>query len=99
MHQHTTEILSHLNSFRGDIPRHRRESKRNYTFSNLPFAEQLTIWDLVWQQHPGFYPCLHAFFFLERHIKKDAALRLMWPGIMRWQYGVDDWGLCEAGFK
>jgi len=96
MHPHTTEIITHLNSFHGDIPRHRRESKHPYTFSKLPFAEQLIIWDLIWRQHPGFYIRLHAFFFLERHLKKEAELRAMWPVIVHWQDEVDDWGLCDS---
>lgn len=96
MQHHISEITTHLNSFHGDIPRHRRESKHPYTFSKLPFEEQLTIWDLIWQQHAGFYTRLHAFFFLERHMKKETELRAMWPVIVRWQDGVDDWGLCDA---
>jgi 3-methyladenine DNA glycosylase AlkD len=96
MHPHITEIISHLNSFNGDIPRHRRESKRQYTLSKLPFEEQLIIWDMIWKQYPGFYPRLHAFFFLERHIKTEAQLRHLWPVIVHWQDEVDDWGLCDA---
>ncbi len=96
MHPHTNEIIGHLNSFQGDIPRHRRESRRQYTFSKLPFEEQLAIWDLIWRRHPGFYPRLHAFFFLERHMKKEVHLRAMWPVIVHWQDEVGDWGLCDA---
>jgi 3-methyladenine DNA glycosylase AlkD len=96
MQHHINEVISHLNSFNGDIPRHRNESKRQYSFSKLPFEEQLIIWDMIWKQHPGFYPRLHAYFFLERNMKKEPHLRQLWPVIVHWQNQVDDWGLCDA---
>jgi hypothetical protein len=68
------EIRTHLNSISGNIPLHRTESKRIYSFSKLPFNEQIMIWDLVWRTNNGFYPRLHAFFFLERHLKKENEL-------------------------
>ena len=94
--QHLREIIMHLRSVRGNVPLHRRESKKTYSFSGLPFGEQLTIWDRLWHTENDFWPRLHAFFFLERHLKKEAELREMWPGIVRWQDQVDDWGLCDA---
>lgn len=90
------EIRAHIATIRGDVPTHRRESKRVYSFSGLPFAEQLAIWDLIWQTENNFWFRLHAFFFLERHVKKEAELKEMWPVIAGWQDQVDDWGLCDA---
>ncbi|MDB4919703.1 DNA alkylation repair protein [Mucilaginibacter sp.] len=90
------EVLSHLRSVQGSVPLHRRESRRVYSFSALPFAEQLAIWDELWHTENNFWVKLHAFFFLERHLKKDSELREMWPVIVRWQDQVDDWGLCDA---
>lgn len=90
------EIQTHLNAVKGDIPLHRRESKRGYSFSGLTFGEQLAIWDELWNITNNWYNRLHAYFFLERHIKKESALREMWPVIVHWQDQVDDWGLCDA---
>jgi 3-methyladenine DNA glycosylase AlkD len=90
------EILAHLGSFRGDIPRHRLESRHSYSFSDLSFDRQLAIWDQLWRQNPGFYHRLHAFFFLERNMKKEAHLREMWPVVVNWQDHIDEWGLCDA---
>jgi 3-methyladenine DNA glycosylase AlkD len=90
------EIKAHLGSFYGNIPTHRRESKQKYTFSALPFGEQLVVWDELWRTADDWWVRLHAFFFLERHIKKENELKEMWPVIVHWQDQVDDWGLCDS---
>lgn len=90
------EIRLHVSAIWADVPTHRHDSKRLYSFSGLPFAEQLAIWDQVWRTENNFWFKLHAYFFLERHIKKEAELKEMWPVIVRWQDQVDDWGLCDA---
>jgi 3-methyladenine DNA glycosylase AlkD len=90
------EIKAHLKSIDGNIPLHRKEARRVYGFSKLPFEEQLAIWDLVWRTNNDFYLRLHATFFLERHMKKEGELLALWPVIVKWQDKVDDWGLCDA---
>jgi len=90
------EVLHHLHALRGDVPFHRRESRRVYSFSTRPFTEQLAIWDELWRGQNGFWIKVHAFFFLERHLKKETELLEMWPVIVNWQDSVDDWGLCDA---
>jgi hypothetical protein len=71
------EILTHLRSISGNVPLHRRESKCIYSFSSWPFAEQLAVWDHLWRTQNDFWTRVHAFFFLERHMKKEASLREM----------------------
>lgn len=95
-HHEIQEILTHLRGVNGNVPLHRRESKRVYSFSHRSFADQLLIWDLLWRTERGFWTSVHAFFFLERHMKKEAQLLEMWPVIVRWQDLVDDWGLCDS---
>jgi 3-methyladenine DNA glycosylase AlkD len=90
------EIQAHISAIRGNVPLHRRESKRVYSFSGLPFAEQLAIWDELWHTAGDFWLRVHAFFFLERHMTKTTELTEMWPVVVRWQDQVDDWGLCDA---
>jgi 3-methyladenine DNA glycosylase AlkD len=90
------EVTTHIRSLAGNVPLHRRESKRAYSFTKLPFKEQLAIWDLLWRTETGFWTRVHAFFFLERHMKKEALLKEMWPVIVQWQEQVDDWGLCDS---
>lgn len=90
------EVRAHIGAVRGNVPTHRLESKHAYSFSGLPFIIQLAIWDELWHTEDNFWIRLHAFFFLEQHIKKETELREMWPIIMHWQDQVDDWGLCDA---
>ena len=90
------EIGAHIRALSGNVPLHRRESRRTYSFSALPFTEQLAIWDALWHTEDSFWLRLHAFFFLERHLKKENELLAMWPVIVGWQEQVDDWGLCDA---
>ncbi len=90
------EIRSHIRALSGNVPLHRKESARGYSFSKLPFSRQLAIWDELWRTENNFWPRLHAYFFLERHLKKESELLEMWPVIVRWQDYVDDWGLCDA---
>jgi len=90
------EVRAHISAIRGNVPTHRRESKRGYSFSGLPFTVQLAVWDQLWRTEDNFWLRLHAFFFLERHIKNEAQLKEMWPVIVGWQDQVDDWGLCDA---
>jgi 3-methyladenine DNA glycosylase AlkD len=93
---HIQEIKTHLRALQGNIPLHRKESRRSYSFSSLPFTVQLQIWDEVWHSEPGFHSRLHAYFFLERHLKNPDELKEMWPVIVRWQNQVADWPLCDS---
>ena len=93
---HLHEVLAHLRGVKGNIPTHRQASKHPYAFSALPFKTQLEVWDELWRTTDDFWVRLHAFFFLERHIKKETELLAMWPVIVKWQQQVDDWGLCDA---
>jgi len=89
-------VHAHISAVQGNIPLHRRESKRVYSFSGLAFTEQLAIWDELWRTTANWYTRLHAYFFLERHLKKEAELKAMWPVIVQWQDQVDDWALCDS---
>jgi 3-methyladenine DNA glycosylase AlkD len=90
------EVLQHVNSLPGIVPAQRKASKQSYSFSNRSFAEQLAVWNTIWQKTNSFWVRVHAFFFLERNIKNEEALKQMWPLIIKWQDFVDDWGLCDA---
>ena len=93
---HLHEVLAHLRTVKGSVPIHRRASKQVYAFSGLPFIAQLEIWGELWRTESDFWVRLHAYFFLERHTKKENELQAMWPVVLQWQKQVDDWGLCDA---
>jgi hypothetical protein len=90
------EVSKHLAAVPANVPAHRRAARHVYTFSSASFEEQLLIWDHIWNNTRGFWLRVHATFFLERHLKKEEHLAAMWPVIVRWQYSVDDWGLCDS---
>jgi 3-methyladenine DNA glycosylase AlkD len=90
------EIAQHIKTITGNVPAHRRASKHNYSFSTGTFKQQLAVWDQVWHNTDDFWIRAHAFFFLERNIKKPGALQVMWPVIAGWQDKVNDWPLCDA---
>jgi 3-methyladenine DNA glycosylase AlkD len=90
------EIRAHVDGIHGNIPLHRLESKHRYTFSALPFTQQLAIWDEVWRHNDHYRMRLHAYFFLERNSKSAALLQEMWPTIVHWQDEVNDWSLCDS---
>jgi len=90
------EVNTHLSSFSGNIPTHRSESERKYSFNALAFGEQLAIWNALWLNPINWYTRLHAYFFLERHIKNPEHLKAMWPTIVNWQNQIDDWPLCDS---
>ncbi len=93
---HLQETSKHIKAIAGSVPAHRTASKHLYSFSEKTFEQQLAVWDHVWRNTDDFWIRLHAFFFLERHMKKAESLKQMWPVVVKWQDNVDDWGLCDA---
>ncbi len=90
------EVLQHITTLPRVVPAQRNASKHPYSFSNRLFAQQLAIWHTIWKNGNSFWVRVHAFFFLERNIKNEEALKQMWPVVLKWQDDVDDWGLCDA---
>jgi 3-methyladenine DNA glycosylase AlkD len=96
MEQQLHEVIRQINTITGNIPAHRTASKQFYFFSGKSFEQQLAIWDQLWHHTGNFWIQVHAYFFLERNIKKTDALQQMWPVVVKWQDNVDDWALCDA---
>ena len=92
----TQEVIDYISDLHGNVPFHRQAARHQYSFSSRPFAEQLAVWNKVWHTQNHFWIRVHAFFFLEKYMKKEQHLREMWPVIVSWQDEVDDWGLCDA---
>ena len=90
------EVLLYVNAIGGNVPAHRSAAKHLYSFSSKSFAEQLSIWNYIWCNTESFWVRVHAFFFLERNMKKDATLQQMWTVVVNWQDYVDGWGLCDS---
>jgi hypothetical protein len=90
------EVSAHLAAIPGNVPAHRKAARHGYSFAGGDFGDQLLVWDHIWNNTNNFWVRVHAFFFLERHLKKSEHLEAMWPVVVKWQDTVDDWGLCDA---
>ena len=78
------------------IPAHRSAAVQGYSFSNRPFEEQLLIWDFIWNNGQSFWVRIHAFFFLERYMKKTEHHNTLWNTSIAWQELVTDWSFCDS---
>ncbi len=96
LRQYHTEVIDKINSIPSDIPAHRKAFKLGYSFSKLPFKEQLLIWDYIWHHSKNFRAQLHAYFFLEDAVKNKAHHAAIWATSVAWQEGVDDWPLHDS---
>jgi 3-methyladenine DNA glycosylase AlkD len=96
MQPHLTEILTRINNTENIIPRHRAAFKKGFSFSKDTFERQLSIWNHVWCQSDNFRVRLHAYFFLEQHIKVPGLHSVVWHTSAAWQNDVSDWPLCDA---
>jgi 3-methyladenine DNA glycosylase AlkD len=75
----------------------RKLAKYKYSFSHLPFAQQILIWDYIWKHadDEGWIKT-QAFFYCERFTNNPKELLLSWEIIKHWQDYVTDWGKCDA---
>ncbi len=78
------------------IPAHRSAAAKGYSISGIPFEEQLMIWDYVWNNGQSFWVRIHAFFFLERYMKKAEHHKILWDTSIAWQEKVADWSFCDS---
>ena len=95
-HQYLTEVTERIQSTDSIIPAQRAAYKKGFSFSGLPFGEQLPIWDYIWHQPATYRHKLYAIFYLEDHMKKTAHHEKLWETSVKWQELVDDWGLCDS---
>ena len=74
----------------------RKLFKQKFSFSGIPKAEQLIIWDYIWNNSDDFWVCMQSFLFLEKNMKDKEFLAESWETIKKWQKNVDNWGKCDA---
>jgi 3-methyladenine DNA glycosylase AlkD len=78
------------------IPEVRNAYKQKYSFSHLPFAEQLIIWDKLWKEKINYHVRTQAFFFCEHHAIKKENMEHAWNALKHWQNNIDDWPFCDG---
>src|SRR6516165_3499640 len=64
--------------------------RERYSFSRLPVAEQLPIWDAVWQQGHYYETKSQALYYCAALRKPDDLVRA-WPIVLSWIDLVDNW--------
>jgi 3-methyladenine DNA glycosylase AlkD len=74
----------------------RQLAKYIYSFSYLPFDEQILIWDYIWKHADNSWVKIQAYFYCEKFAYKKKELSVSWNIIKRWQNYVTGWGECDA---
>jgi 3-methyladenine DNA glycosylase AlkD len=77
------------------VPAQRQIAKHKYSFSHLPFDQQLLIWDYIWK-HSDSWAKIQTFFYCEKFAHKKKELLSGWGILKNWQEYVTDWGECDA---
>ena len=72
------------------VPAQRMALRERYSFSRLPVAEQLPIWDAVWQQGHYYETKSQALYYCAALRKPDDLVRA-WPIVLSWIDVVDNW--------
>ena len=91
-----SEVLERVGATNSIVPMQRAAFKQGYSFSTVPYAEQLKIWDHIWKNSGNRLAMLQAFFFLESTIGKHAAEYDTWLVVKDWQENVNSWALCDC---
>jgi 3-methyladenine DNA glycosylase AlkD len=96
MDKYLREVNKRIATTAMTAPAQRSAFKEGFSFSGLDFDEQLATWDYIWKHGKGFWPGIHAFFFLEKYISKKALHDKIWRTAVHWQDDVSDWGKCDC---
>ena len=71
------------------VPQQRARLKKGYSFSKLPFEEQLPIWDHIWTNAETHEAKMQAGFFVEKPKSYDPEW--LWNRISSWVSSVNCW--------
>jgi 3-methyladenine DNA glycosylase AlkD len=72
------------------VPAQREALRRSYSFSGLPFGDQLPIWDAVWRYAQYHEAKTQALYYCTSRRKTDDLMQL-WPVVKDWIETVDCW--------
>ena len=72
------------------VPVQREALRRGYSFSGLPFGDQLPIWDAVWRGAHYHEAKTQALYYCTSRRKPDELAQL-WPVVKDWIEIVDCW--------
>jgi 3-methyladenine DNA glycosylase AlkD len=69
--------------------------KKGYSFSSLPYQDQLKIWNYIWQKAQLFETQSQVLLFANRYYKKMPA-NLLWKVTQTWTRVIDNWAHSDA---
>lgn len=73
------------------VPTQRRVFKHGFSFSNLPHAEQIKIWNYIWQHSHNFEVMKQPLFYFEQRMKSGFP-----PCKGGINGGLDDWQILKT---
>lgn len=96
MNTYLKEVISRVNSQNSTIPALRKAYRKKYSFSALPFKEQLIIWEYIWKNAPTWQVKTQPFFYCEVYAVAEDNAAHAWKSLKHWQNDVTDWGFCDS---
>ncbi len=90
------EVTQKINSSGNTIPAVRFTYRQGYSFSNLPFTEQLIVWEFIWKKTENWRVKTQPFFYCEAQAVKEQNSKHAWGILKHWQNEVDDWAFCDS---
>lgn len=90
------EVETRIKQSGNTIPAVRIAFRKGYSFSHLPFEEQLIIWEFIWKKAGNFRVKTQAFFYCEKFAVKEQHGKHAWKVLKHWQDQVDDWAFCDS---
>ena len=72
------------------VPQQRAILKTGYSFSRLPFEEQLLLWDHVWHHARTHEAKMQAGLFVEKP-PKGTDLAWLWGALSPWATSINCW--------
>lgn len=94
---HLSEVEQRMRKTAFSAPAWRAAYKKGYSFSALPFEEQLEIWSYIWKNAGnGYWTRIQPVFFCETFMTKKEKLVASWETLRHWQDDVDHWGYCDS---
>lgn len=90
------EVATTVNRTPKTVVAQRRLSNCKYSFSQLPFVQQILIWDFIWKNADNGWLKIQPYLYCERFCHMPKELVSSWNIIKTWQDQVSDWGTCDA---
>jgi 3-methyladenine DNA glycosylase AlkD len=96
MKNYLHEVSERIAKSGNTIPAVRSAFKKGYSFSHLPFEEQLLVWEFIWKTTDNWRVKTQPFFYCERYAMKEQHASAAWHALKHWQNHVSDWPFCDG---